>query len=77
MKNEKSSFKLKLIKGIFDSIKVADQEEVTSLTFFVTTKQNPKIKQLWTTLARDPEGTARMPKETFQQVFERMELENT
>ena len=36
-------------------------------------RRNTQIKNLATTLARDPEGTSRIPKETFQQVFDRME----
>lgn len=46
------------------------------MAFFVAVKKHPKIKAIWTALARDPEGTVRLGKETFQQVFERMETEN-
>jgi len=36
-------------------------------------RKSPQLKQLLSAIARDPEGTSRIPKETFQQVFDRME----
>jgi len=35
------------------------------MSFFVAVKKHPKIKPIWTALARDPEGTVRLGKETF------------
>ena len=57
-----------------DTEKVKD--DVPSIAFFVAVKKHPKMKSIWTALARDPEGTVRLGKETFQQVFDRMENEN-
>jgi hypothetical protein len=34
------------------------------------------MKTLASAIARDPEGCSRIPRETFQQVFDRMEGEN-
>lgn len=73
-----------MIKDIYESQKkrpTADdtekvKDEVPSLAFFLAVKKHQKMKTIWTALARDPEGTVRLGKETFQQVFERMEIEN-
>ena len=44
-------------------------------TFFVTIRKDPQIRAINTTIARDPEGFSRVPRETFQEVFDRMERE--
>lgn len=36
-------------------------------------RNNPDFRKIKTALARDPEGTSRIPSETFQQVIDRME----
>ena len=36
-------------------------------------RKNNSIRKILTAIARDPEGHSRLPKETFQQVFDRME----
>ena len=36
-------------------------------------RKNKDIRKILTAIARDPEGHSRLPKETFQQVFDRME----
>ena len=36
-------------------------------------RKNPQIRKILTAIARDPDGHSRLPKETFQQVFDRME----
>ena len=46
---------------------------VQTVTFFVSLRKHPEIKKINTTLARDPDGCSRIPAETFQQVFDRME----
>lgn len=40
-------------------------------------RKHPEIRRISSTLARDPEGHSRIPKETFQQVFDRMERDLT
>ena len=42
---------------------------------FTSTRKNPQLRSISTTIARDPEGYSRLPRETFQQVFDRMESE--
>jgi hypothetical protein len=59
------------IKEVFEKERIGDI--VNSITFFFAVRKSPYLKRLATTLARDPEGTSRLPKETFQQVFDRME----
>ena len=59
------------IKDVFEKERIGDI--VNSITFFFAVRKSPYLKRLATTLARDPEGTSRLPKETFQQVFDRME----
>ena len=46
------------------------------MTFFFAVRKSPELKLLSTALARDPEGTSRLPRETFAQVFDRMERVN-
>lgn len=36
-------------------------------------RKNRDIRKILTAIARDPEGHSRIPRETFQQVFDRME----
>lgn len=38
-------------------------------------RKNPQIRAISSAIARDPEGYSRIPRETFQQVFDRMENE--
>ena len=64
---------LQLIKDIYDQNK--EGSSVSTVTFFMALRKHPKIRTLNTAIARDPEGTSRIPKETFQQVFDRMERE--
>jgi len=47
----------------------------TSIDFFVALRKDPQIKRILTTLAREPSGVSRIPREMFQEVFERMEKE--
>jgi hypothetical protein len=35
------------------------------------------LRSISTAIARDPEGYSRIPRETFQQVFDRLEQDNT
>ena len=53
-----------LIKEVFD--KSQKEGKVDSVSFFLQLRRNTQIKNLATTLARDPEGVSRIPKETFQ-----------
>lgn len=45
------------------------------LTFFLTIRKDPQIRAINSAIARDPEGCSRVPRETFQEVFDRMERE--
>ena len=69
-----SEDQLMLIKNVFDKEKVADV--VNAVTFFFAIRKCPELKLLSSALARDPEGTSRLPRETFGQVFDRMERVN-
>lgn len=53
----------------------ATKDSVNVLSFFLTTRKDPQIRAINTAVARDPEGCSRIPKETFQEVFDRMERE--
>lgn len=66
-----SEEQLLAIKQVFDKECIGDI--VNSITFFFAVRKSSQLKRLSTTLARDPEGTSRLQKETFQQVFDRME----
>jgi hypothetical protein len=56
---------------VFEKEKIGNV--VNSVSFFFAVRKNPKLKVMSSALARDPEGTSRLPRETFQQVFDRME----
>ena len=62
---------LQLIKDIYD--KAQKEGTVDSVSFFVSVRRNAQIRNLSSALAREPEDTSRIPRETFQQVFDRME----
>ena len=64
---------LQLIKDIYDQNK--EGNAVNTVTFFMALRKHPEIRKINTAIARDPEGTSRIPRETFQQVFDRMERE--
>ncbi len=49
--------------------------EVCSSSFFVAIRKDKRIRGLLTAICRDPEGCSRIPKETFKEVFDRMESE--
>jgi hypothetical protein len=51
------------IYEVFEKEKIGDI--VNSITFFFAVRKNQSLKRLATTLARDPEGTSRLAKETF------------
>ena len=72
-----SEKQLQLIKDIFDSVPRAGtlKDQVNVLSFFLTVRKDPQIRAINTAVARDPEGHSRIPRETFQQVFDRMERE--
>ena len=38
---------------------------VHTIEFFIALRKNPQLRTLSTTIARDPEGTSRIPRETF------------
>lgn len=48
---------------------------VNTIDFFIATRKNPQLRAISSAIARDPEGYSRIPRETFQQVFDRMENE--
>ena len=62
-----------MIKDIYDLNK--EGNAVNTVTFFMALRKHPEIRKINTAIARDPEGTSRIPRETFQQVFDRMERE--
>jgi hypothetical protein len=67
-----SEDQIQLIKGIYDSqSKVGNA--VNTVAFFMALRRSPHVRKILTAIARDPEGHSRLPKETFQQVFDRME----
>jgi len=66
-----------LIKDIFDSLPKVSADDVNSVTFFISCRKNKQIRAINTAVARDPEGICRLPRETFTQVFDRMEYENS
>ena len=68
-------YQVKLIKDIFEKQIPKDGSKVHKTVFFVAVRKHPKLKAISSTLARDPQGHARLPKETFGQVFDRMERE--
>lgn len=43
------------------------------MSFFTEIRKSKKTQNLLSTMARDPEGLSRIQKESFQQVFDRME----
>ena len=72
-----SEKQLQLIKDIFDSIprQGGSKETVNVLSFFITIRKDPQIRAINSAIARDPEGYSRLQRETFQEVFDRMERE--
>ena len=72
-----SEKQLQLIKDIFDSIPRAGtgKDTVNVLSFFITIRKDPQVRAINTAIARDPEGSSRIHRETFQEVFDRMERE--
>ena len=72
-----SEKQLQLLKDIFDSVPRAPggKDTINVLTFFMTIRKDPQIRKINTTIARDPEGCSRIQRETFQEVFDRMERE--
>lgn len=51
------------------------KDAVYTIDFFLAMRKNPQIRSISSAIARDPEGYSRIPRETFQQVFDRMETE--
>ena len=64
---------LQLIKDIYDSNKEPITNVVNTVTFFMAVRKHPEMRTLNTAIARDPEGCSRIARETFMQVFDRME----
>ena len=71
-----SEDQIKLIKGIFDAQQKVGTA-VNTVTFFMALRKNKEVRKILSAIARDPEGHSRLPKETFQQVFDRMEKDMT
>lgn len=46
-----------------------------ALSLFTTMRKDPQIRTINSAIARDPAGFSRIPRETFQEVFDRMERE--
>ena len=71
-----SEKQLQLLRDLFDTLsKVPGKEAVYTIDFFIATRKNPQLRTIASAIARDPEGFSRIPRETFQQVFDRMENE--
>lgn len=73
-----SEKQLQLLRDVFDQLPRAQgvgKDVVNTIDFFIATRKNPQLRALATAIARDPEGCSRIPRETFQQVFDRMEQE--
>lgn len=66
---------MQIIKDIFDNHKIGNICQ--QVQFFLALRKSPELKKLSSAIARDPEGTSRIARETFQQVFDRMEHENS
>ena len=71
---------LQVLRNLFDSLpRVQTSQEgrdaVQQLSFFTTIRKDPQIRTISSAIARDPEGYSRVPRETFQEVFDRMERE--
>jgi hypothetical protein len=41
------------------------KEMVNTIDFFIAIRKNPYVRTLGSSIARDPEGTSRIPRETF------------
>jgi len=72
-----SEKQLQLLKDIFDSIPriPGGKDAVSTLSFFMGIRKDPQMRAINTAIARDPSGYSRVPRETFQEVFDRMERE--
>jgi len=71
-----SEKQLQLLRDLYDSqSRVPGKEAVYVIDFFIATRKNPQLRSISTAIARDPEGYSRISRETFQQVFDRMETE--
>ena len=46
---------------------------MNTVTFFMALRKHKEIREILSAIARDPAGHSRIPRETFQQVFDRME----
>ncbi len=62
---------LQELKDAFDRAKTGNQ--IDAVSFFLQTRKYPKLKAMANAVARDPEGCSRIAKETFAQVWDRME----
>ena len=62
-----SEKQLQLIKDIYASLPkaTAQKDLVHTIDFFINIRKNPQIRTLSTAIARDPDGTSRLPRETF------------
>ena len=65
---------LQAIRDVFEKQKTA--EVCSSVAFFMGIRKSAVMKAQSSAIARDPEGCSRIPRETFQQVFDRMEGDN-
>ena len=66
---------IELFRDIFDALpRFEDREDaVETLDFFVALRKDPVIQRILTTLAREPSGVSRIPRETFAEVIDRLE----
>lgn len=59
-----SEDQLQMIKDIFDSHKIGNICQ--QVQFFLALRKSPNMKKITSAIARDPAGTSRIPRETFQ-----------
>jgi len=59
---------LQMIKDLYDRLPKAQnglKEVKNTIDFFIEIRKNPIMRNLGTAIARDPEGTSRLSRETF------------
>jgi hypothetical protein len=68
-----------MIKDIFDRLPLVPnfKDSVGTIDFFMTVRKDHNMRKINTAIAREPDGESRIPRESFNQVFDRMEKDQT
>ena len=68
-----------MIKDIFDSLPRVEgfKDSVGTIDFFMSIRKDSRMRHINTAIAREPDGESRIPRETFTQVFDRIEKEQS